>query len=851
MARFADPHRCPDCGSPIVSGQPACTSCELPLSGEVAQRLYRTLLTADDLLVELRTSMRHPVTGSAQILGTASAPHPVTASPVVGTSTGPLRRRGMSAASVPKILLGLGAACVLIAALVFLAVTWSVMGVGGRTATLVGLTLVCGLLAAWLARRGLRGGAEALALVALGLLSLDVVGARDAGWFGDLGDGTFLVLIGLVLVLAGAGAAVAVRRTPVRALTGAEVVAGLGTAAMAIGVATLPGINGAAGLVAAVILAAAVVVASVRLDLVWTSVTAAVVAGFAWLALLANALDRASAHPDIGTLWLDLNGWPFLAAAALVAALTLVDPLPVAARVGAAAATYAVLVLALSVPVSDEGSTAVVGVAAGALAVTAALCWWAPTRWRPAGLLVQVFAGLVVVGYGLGLGVRSAERLGEAASAGWAGGLTGRLAPFPPGTDLPEPWLLPLMVLAVLVTLVAVGRLVPGPLAAQVRLPQEPAAAARWVVPVLAATVVVTLSLLPVPVLTVVAVAGATAAGLVWWWLRTASLLTLVAAGVFLAGAVAVSGYDDVLMAVTLVLAMVLAGLVHLRAVQPQTSAVAGSVLATALAGDVWTWSHLAGAADPWAALFTLVVLALAILPVHLLPERTWSLPDLSVARAGLEVGAAIAALPTALAGVLGASVQTDLTWTAVYLTVAGVSVTSLALLRPDRHLLLPVGGLLLAAASWVRLWEVGVREPEPYTLPSAAALALVGLVHLRRNPDGSTASALSPALGLALVPSLLWALTEDPGLRALLLGSACLALVVAGTRLHWTAPMTWGAAVGALLVARLAAPYVGDAVPRWVLIGGAGAVLIIMGVTWERRLQEARQLVGYVRGLR
>ena len=49
----------------------------------------------------------------------------------------------------------------------------------------------------------------------------------------------------------------------------------------------------------------------------------------------------------------------------------------------------------------------------------------------------------------------------------------------------------------------------------------------------------------------------------------------------------------------------------------------------------------------------------------------------------------------------------------------------------------------------------------------------------------------------------------------------------------------------------RLAAPYVGDAVPRWVLIGGAGALLIAVGATWERRLAEARQLAGYVRALR
>src|SRR4051812_34309411 len=41
---------------------------------------------------------------------------------------------GLSAASVPKLLLGLGAICLLIAAVIFLAVAWSWLDIGGRTA---------------------------------------------------------------------------------------------------------------------------------------------------------------------------------------------------------------------------------------------------------------------------------------------------------------------------------------------------------------------------------------------------------------------------------------------------------------------------------------------------------------------------------------------------------------------------------------------------------------------------------------------------------------------------------------------------------------------------------------------
>jgi hypothetical protein len=51
--------------------------------------------------------------------------------------------------------------------------------------------------------------------------------------------------------------------------------------------------------------------------------------------------------------------------------------------------------------------------------------------------------------------------------------------------------------------------------------------------------------------------------------------------------------------------------------------------------------------------------------------------------------------------------------------------------------------------------------------------------------------------------------------------------------------------------VLREAAPYVDQSVPRWVLIGMAGVLLLAVGITWESRVREARLAVGYLRGLR
>ena len=78
-------------------------------------------------------------------------------------------RRGLQGASVPKILLGLGATCLLVAAVIFLAVAWTWLGVGGRTAVLVALTVATGAAGTVLGRRGLTVAAEALTTVAFGL----------------------------------------------------------------------------------------------------------------------------------------------------------------------------------------------------------------------------------------------------------------------------------------------------------------------------------------------------------------------------------------------------------------------------------------------------------------------------------------------------------------------------------------------------------------------------------------------------------------------------------------------------------------------------------------------------------
>src|SRR5689334_300 len=130
MTRFADPHRCPDCRTTLAPGSQRCSACGLDLSGELGQRLFTTLTRADELLVELRARSSRsraeapsyaeaPVTVGSVVAPTSTL---TTGMPDLGggdagsgsaaypTAGGPPAPRP---SSVPKVLLGLGATCLL------------------------------------------------------------------------------------------------------------------------------------------------------------------------------------------------------------------------------------------------------------------------------------------------------------------------------------------------------------------------------------------------------------------------------------------------------------------------------------------------------------------------------------------------------------------------------------------------------------------------------------------------------------------------------------------------------------------------------------------------------------------
>ena len=265
----------------------------------------------------------------------------------------------------------------------------------------------------------------------------------------------------------------------------------------------------------------------------------------------------------------------------------------------------------------------------------------------------------------------------------------------------------------------------------------------------------------------------------------------------------------------------------------PLAAEAAGLFLPLALGGLIWSLCELAGVDPALRAVPTFAVLGLLALVL--------ARPEVEVAAATASFFAAAVAVPNA------ADVSVSL---AIHLTVAGAIVTTSAILRPSRRLLAWPGGALLATATWVRLYDLGVVDPEPYTLPTAVALVLVGLYRLRTSDDSPTAPTLGPGLALATVPSLLWVLADPVGTRAAVLGVACLVLVLVGVWLRWHAPVVVGAVVGGLVVLRELAPYALET-PQWMLIGAAGTVLIACGITWESRMRDLQQAAAYLGRLR
>jgi hypothetical protein len=631
--------------------------------------------------------------------------------------------------------------------------------------------------------------------VSLGLVALDVVGAINAGWLGDPDPAASTALVGAGVAVA-SGAILAARSRLVAPQLGLAVGLMLAFA----GVAVTTDRDRLVAFVAVLALATAASLGRlVRARALLVS--AALGAGTWWLWLLLAGLEDAFIHPSLTGLWISGNALPLLGAAALMICLAAMSH-PGRWATASASGSATIVTLVLATPALDEGPTAF------GCALLAALVVWsvvAAAVSRELAFGPLALAGAPAVAFAAVHALDAAFRVGNV-GAPFTETVAVRLHAVTPDAS-------PLLVVPLVAALLAAAWVATP-------LPRDRFVAAALLV--VAATATVASYAVPLAaVIGLLAVAALAAA-----WLGR----PVVATGVIVV-TIAAALPSAALTLLACAVGVTVSAL-FLRSRDTLAATLGGLLLPAASAGLLWSGGEVASVAVDGRALPILVMVGFLAI---------------SMPRVELEASAALSGLVAALASVGAASDQP--TALAVHLTVAGALVTLSSLVHQERRVLAWPGGALLAAATWVRLADLGVEAPEPYTLPSAVVLVLAALYRLQRMPEASTA-VLLPGLTLATVPSLLWVLADPVSLRAVLLGVMCLALVLAGTRLGWNAPLVVGGLVGGLLVLREVAPYASE-LPQWVLIGLAGTILTVVGVTWEHRILELRQATAYLGRLR
>jgi len=193
-------------------------------------------------------------------------------------------------------------------------------------------------------------------------------------------------------------------------------------------------------------------------------------------------------------------------------------------------------------------------------------------------------------------------------------------------------------------------------------------------------------------------------------------------------------------------------------------------------------------------------------------------------------------------------STATTFAWgqLALQMTVAGAGLLAYGRVSRQRPALL-LGLAELVLAAWIGAAGHSVTTPEVYTLPAFAALLLAAGRGLWTAPSWNVWGA--PLL-VGLAPSTLVLLDHSEPLRLVLVVTVATACAVLGTMTHRQAPFLIGLGVLLTIAVSELGPYT-LLIPRWVSLGTAGIVLLLLGSTYERRLIQAREAVSWVGALR
>ncbi len=800
------PLGCPSCSAPLTAGAAVCPSCQLPLTGPLAYRLWQVDQQLLTLSQQQQSLEQTRVELLARLRAGESEPAPVLAPNQAWAGSAPTvlpQRHETSPQQVQNTLLTLGALLLAGAGIVFTAVTYNHLGVVGRALILLVLTTAAGWAPVALLRRGLTASAESVAAVAVVLSLLDAFALRRAGLGQDVETSTYWCAATALLA---AGLGVYSGAVPVRVTRWATVALAQLPTPLLLG-RLEAGPASASVVFAGQAAANAALAARVRLSSDLQSLTAA--AGGLFVLLAVGTGAGAIADDERGA-------WAGFAALAMVAAAGAWQTSAGAARDILAAAVVPLL-----------------GVAA-----------WAATRPE----LTTTQEPLVAIAVAV-LGLQVVALLPRDRRLGAAVGALGVAA------------------ITVLVELEAVMQAVVGPF--------------TWIADPWTRTVTSARGALGLDltwtgsVVTLVVLAGAALAVVTAGLVLDRLVPALVPAAVLLVlSAVALplglaTSYEDALLLLLLVGGLLsTAGLALLGRARLVALALVGTGAATTLLAASWSL------ADEDATLVVLAVVALlyaglalavpgvlttgalllgsaelAAYGVHrgLAAEQVGGLLLLSLAvctalaltlRLEHRWGAEAAGATVAVAAVVCAHADSGwLSWTLAAAGIAALAVST----RRDRRAVGLLGGLLLSASSWVRLADAEVTAPEPYVAPLAVAALVAGWFRGRSHPTASSWEIYGSGLALALIPSLLRSFADDTPDRGLLVLLVAVVLVLVGAWAKQQAPLAIGAVIAAIDALWLLAPYA-NALPRWLLLGGLGLLLVLVGATYEARLRDLQR---------
>ena len=700
---------------------------------------------------------------------------------------------------------------------------------GAKSAIMLGVTTGLAAVGGWSLRKDLRRSAEAFSVLTVVLVALDFAAGREGGLFGSsISDTAASWATASLVALTGLAWAIAAQRLAAVELVGAQVLAGLGVLALAL--LTLDEQLARVEYVALVLAAmtAGLALAGRLHALRSFAITTFVVSGYLAVLGAATSLEAVLAHGTLRGLWStgEATGW--LLCIALAAAVTAWAPLGMVWRISFA--TGAVLATGLLVLRPLEGSSydqIMLGLAA-ATAVIAAVSLLVPDPWRSGsrlGALPVAAASMLAVAPSA---LQAVARAIVPVLKAWEFEPADHVRAANLGLffdDIATPWLAGAVAIVTVAAIAAVlTRALPG---AELLLVALVVTAALTAVcyPLSAGWVVVAL------------LVGTIVSGLGLLWKRSPSISA--ATGVLAMLALCASAATELTTAGTALLYAVAAGAAAALVRNREASASLATAALLFLGLGAAAATQFTELGDEGLAMVLVGIAAAAIIGA-----QTRLGGELIRQREGLELGGV-------LLGVIALGLaRTSDVHLPIAMTVLGASLVVISLLRDDRRPASAVGGALLAGASWVRLIAEDVDVIEAYTLPTALVLLALGGWRMRQRPGSSSITNLAPGLSLALVPSLLAAMPDPTSLRALLLGAAALGVLLTGAVARWAAPLLIGGGVLAVLAVVNIAPYA-VAVPRWVLFALVGAGLLYLGVTWERRLRDARNLTVAIEALR